>query len=267
MKGHGGILLAVGALGLAEMLATALFRFSNPAIGFLFALVLPGYAISSAIFNTAIWPVAERVLLSTGLSIVVTILGGMLINLSPMGLTTSAWGVFLGGVTVCGALIALMRLRNDWASSRLAFTQTAPAITDTSRYFSSTLVRVMALLSAVALVVAIFVAVSSAQSAASSSGFTQLWILPSSEVTTVQVGIRNEEQQSERYSLQIAASGATVQVWPNIALASGQSWTTKVHLPPQVTEGVGEVPVQAILYLARAPNQPYRQTLIWLGHG
>ena len=198
--------------GLPRCLRRRSFASPIPQLDSLFALVLPGYAISSAIFNTAIWPVAERVLLSTGLSIVVTILGGMLINLSPMGLTTSAWGVFLGGVTVCGALIALMRLRNDWASSRLAFTQTAPAITDTSRYFSSTLlVRVMALLSAVALVVAIFVAVSSAQSAASSSGFTQLWILPSSEVTTVQVGIRNEEQQSERYSLQIAASGATVQ--------------------------------------------------------
>ncbi len=255
--------LLVGGLGLAEMIAAIVFGFSNPLIGLLFAFVLPGFAIASAVFSMRTMPVAERILLSVGLSVTADILSGLLINLLPGGLSTEAWGAMLGGITASAALVALVRWRDDWAQGLWPGTQAARGDKATS-YFSSMLARGMMLVSVVIVAGAFAVAIYSANHAPS-AGFTQLWMLSQAKSSAVEVGVRNEEQSPKRYTVQLFAAGSPLYTWKSISLAPGQSWTVTAPLPAQVVNSSARVPVQAILYLSSAPSQPYRETLVWVG--
>src|SRR5579859_5038502 len=106
-------LAIVGALGIGEVVAVQFYGFTNPVLGALFVLALPGYTIASAVFDVSDGHIGELILLSLGLSITTDIVGGLLINLTPRGLTTASWGVMLGSITFCGAAIAMLR---SWLS-------------------------------------------------------------------------------------------------------------------------------------------------------
>ncbi len=265
------ILLGImGVLGLAELITSGIFGLSNPLFGALFVFILPGYAIAAAVFDLRTWRLAERILLSVGLSVAIDIVGGLLINIALEGLVTTSWGALLGAITVGGALVALVRWWNT-PKRRQPDIMLPPDLRKKSRrdsYFGSPLVRVMALVSAVAVAGAFAISLIAAQQAPS-AGFTQLWLLPpataSADASSVQIGVRNEEQTAKVYNVQLTASGNPVDTWTNISLQPGQSWIVTAPLPAPVANSGFQVPVEATLYLTNAPNQPYRQTLIWVG--
>lgn len=267
MERNTAILVSVGALGLVEVVAAGIFGFSNPLLGALFVFVLPGFAIASAVFDLRRWRLAERILLSVGLSIAIDIIGGLLINLIPLGLETTSWGALLGNVTVGGSALALIRWWGKPAQAPLDITlapgQDEGAHRDT--YFASPLVRVMAMVSVIAVTGAFAISLIATQRTPQ-AGFTQLWMLPPANTSSVRIGVRNEEQNTKHYNVQLSASGSPVNTWNDITLAPGQSWTVTVPLPEQVLNSGFQVPVEATLYLANAPDQPYRQTLIWVGN-
>ncbi len=261
------ILLGVmGVLGLAELVTSGIFGLSNPVFGALFVFILPGYVIASTVFDLRTWRLAERILLSVGLSIAIDIISGLLINLASDGLVTTSWGAVLGAITVGGALVALVRW---WGKPTRRQTDAAmpPELRKKSfrdTYFASPLVRVMALVSVVAVAGAFTISLLAAYNTPS-AGFTQLWLLPPADSASVQVGVRNEEQTTKEYTVQLTASGSPLYTWNYISLEPGQSWTTTAPLPADVANSSFQVPVEATLYLANAPNEPYRQTLIWVG--
>lgn len=261
------ILLGVmGVLGLAELITSGVFGLSNPLFGALFVFILPGYVLAATMFDLRAWRLAERALLSVGLSIAIDIVGGLLINLASEGLATTSWGAFLGAITVGGALVALVR----WWGKPMRRQPDAAMPPDLRKkslrdtYFASPLVRAMALVSAVAAAGAFAISLYAAQQTPS-AGFTQLWLLPPTDSSSVQIGVRNEEQTTKEYIVQLTASGSPVNTWSNISLEPGQSWTATAPLPAQVANSSFQVPVEATLYLTSAPTQPYRQTLIWVG--
>jgi uncharacterized membrane protein len=261
------ILLGVmGVLGLAELITSGIFGLSNPLFGALFVFILPGYVVAATVFDLRSWRLAERILLSVGLSVAIDIVSGLLINLSSDGLVTTSWGAVLGAITVGGALVALVRW---WGkpTRRQADAAMPPDLRKKSfrdTYFASPLVCVMALVSVVTVAGAFAISLFAAQNTPS-AGFTQLWLLPPTGSASVQIGVRNEEQTTKEYIVQLTASGSLVYTWNNISLEPGQSWTTTAPLPADVANSSFQVPVEATLYLADAPNQPYRQTLIWVG--
>jgi uncharacterized membrane protein len=265
MERNTAILVFVGALGLVEVVAAGIFGISDLLVGALFVFVLPGYAIASAVFDLRTWRLAERILLSVGLSIAIVIVGGLLINLIPLGLETTSWGALLGNITAGGAALALIRW---WKKPTHAPPDPAMALgqdesSPPDTYFASPLVRVMAMASVVAVTGAFAISLVTAQHTPP-AGFTQLWLLPPANSSSVQIGVRNQEKTTKVYNLQLTASGASVYTWYYISLKPGQSWTGTAPLPAQVANSSFKVPVVATLYLTSAPDQPYRQTLIWV---
>jgi len=73
-----------------------------------FLLVLPGYALTAALFPNQIG-LAERLLLTLALSISVTVVSGLLLNLTAWGLQGTTWIVWLGGITIAASMLALAR--------------------------------------------------------------------------------------------------------------------------------------------------------------
>ena len=72
-------------------------------------LLLPGYAIMSAALPASTLDRLERLTLSLGLSIAVTILGGLALNLAPAGLDRYSWSVLLTLVIVGSSSVAMLR--------------------------------------------------------------------------------------------------------------------------------------------------------------
>jgi uncharacterized membrane protein len=180
--------LAVLALGAAVIEPE--FPLLRPALGLALVLVLPGYAITAAIFPDRAPEVPQRLLFTVAISLAVTILGGYLLNLTPRGLQTGTWAVLLSSVTVAGGAVALVR-RLGYAT-RTSTGSTAPPVNlGGSRWL---LLGLAAVIAAGALWIAQIGA-----TAASTARFTQLWILPGGEpgkYAEVHIGLSNQEGRS-----------------------------------------------------------------------
>ncbi len=200
-------------------------------------LVLPGYALTSAVFSEGKLDVPERLLLVPGLSLVLAILGGLVLNLTPWGLSTVPWVLLLSGTTLGAGALALARRqkRPMGVTRRLTIGLDAR---------QGALVGLAILVSGVALEMSRGAAIRQ-----QTPGFTQLWLLPrgtTSHSTTVQVGIHSLWPETTRYRLQIltGSSGHIVRTWNTIILQSGDDWSTTIYLPIS-----GRGTIRANLYL------------------
>lgn len=218
-------------------------------------LLLPGYALVSALFPTRSLGVAERLMFSLGLSLVVVVLGGFVLNWMPFGLRASSWAVLLAGITLAASAVALVRRRGQSMSAtgwlrvgNVGFT-----------------LRQGLLLGLAAAIVCGAVAVSIIGAERQSyAGFTQLWILPAGGIkpeNAVRLGVSNMESTAMEYRLAVNVGGKVVKQWPAIDLEPNEQWEATLVLPP-----AGSVArVEADLYRADAPTTIYRHVVLWLG--
>lgn len=221
-------------------------------------LVLPGYALTSALFTKQVLGIAERLLFSLGLSVVIVILSGLVLNWMPFGLRTSSWAVLLTGITLGACAAALLRRRGQGISNpgRLG-------IGNIGLTFGQTL-----LLGLAALIVCGAVAVSIVGAEQQPRpGFTQLWILPASGAAntkdTVRLGMSNMESKTMEYRLAVNVDGKVVKEWTSIDLNANQTWEDTLVLP-QVTHK-GTARVEAKLYRIDASAKVYRDVVFWIG--
>ena len=221
-------------------------------------LVLPGYALTSAIFLQHAPGIAERLLFSLGLSLVVVILGGLVLNWTPSGLRASSWIVLLTIITLTACIIALKRRRGQNITG-----SSSSGIGHVSFTFRQGLLLSLAALIACGAVALSIVGASQQPR----PGFTQLWILPASGVTnaknTVHLGMNSMELTSMQYRLAINVDGKVVKQWPSIDLQPGKKWEATLVLPQ--TGHTGTRRVEATLYLTDAPTTIYRDVVLWLG--
>jgi uncharacterized membrane protein len=215
-------------------------------------LVLPGYALLSALFPRISLGVAERVVFSLGISPIVVILSGLALNLTPFGLRTNSWAVCLGGITLGASTVALVRRRGQdqpvsrWLMERITFRQ-----------------GLLLVLAGVIFYGAVTVSINGA-SQQTHTAFTQLWILPASGANpnnTVLLGVNNMEPQSENYLLEVDVNGLVANVWPAIKLKPNENWETTFVL--QQTGQAGPAKVEAYLYRDTSTTV-YRHVLLWL---
>src|SRR5262245_13923461 len=105
-------LALVCALALAAM-ALTLLGVSSPALrlllGLPLALVLPGYALMSALFPRHRLGGVERTLFTLSLSLSTVILCGFVLNRTPWGLRPESWAVILSEIILGASLIAAVR--------------------------------------------------------------------------------------------------------------------------------------------------------------
>ncbi len=237
----------------AAALALVLSGSSSPVLRTIFALplvlLLPGYALTAALFPNRTLSIPECSAFSLGLSLAIAAFGGLLLNWTPWGLQATSWAVLLASVTLGASLIALLRRRGrpatdpGWPSARL-------------RLHHVLMFGLAAWVAIAAIAVARVGALRQ-----STPGFTQLWILPTGETgqDAVRVGVYSLESSAKQYRLLILASGRVVREWPMIELEPKGTWETTVVLPAWQSEAGT---VEAVLSLIDAPEAVYRRVTL-----
>ena len=218
-------------------------------------LVLPGYALTSALFPNRSLGVPERLVFSLGLSLSIVILGGLALNWTPFGLRASSWAVLLSGITLGASAVALVR-RQEQSMSAPGWLRVGNV--------GFTLRRGLLLGLAAAIVCgAVAVSIIGAERQ-SYAGFTELWILPAGGANAenaVRLGVSNMESTAREYRLDVNVDGKVVKEWSAIDLEPNKKWEATLVLLP-----TGSVTrVEADLYRADAPTTIYRHVVLWLG--
>lgn len=203
------------------------------------ALVLPGYALSAVVFppgSLRSWqpgPWLLRGIWAAGLSLAASVLGGLILNLTPGGLTRTNWAVFLGALTLLAVAVALIQswrrggVPDPGQARRPAGRPRAPRASRASR------ARALAIggcaLGAVVLgIAAIRVAQVSAERH-NPSDFAQLWLVPGTS-SAATLGVRSDYPGEHGFRLVLHRGASVAATW-DLALAKGQSWQRTVTDP------------------------------------
>jgi hypothetical protein len=220
----------------ATLGATDAVQVYQPAVlgvfGVLLVLALTGFVLTSSLLHDQLRGVSERVVFSLGVSMVIAMLGGFVLNWTPLGLQAPGWLLLLGGASLVLAAWGLFRARR--ATRRQPALQGArhgTRVAGNWKFRDGLLFGVGATLVVGALLVARHGAL-----VQTGPGFTQLWMVPdpaSDGQTSVQLGIANKENGPARYDLQLTVDDQLLTEWPSIMLESGGRWTELVALPSQ----------------------------------
>ena len=240
--------LLIGGSAIRDPLLRPLLR---ALITFPLVLLLPGYAVTAALFPGRTLGALQRTTLSVGLSLAIAALGGIVLNWTNWGLHTYSWAVLLGALTLAASAVAWLR-RRALPVDTAAAEESAPPRLD---------VRTTLSLCVAGIVVLGAIAVSRVgASQQQDSGFTQLWMThEAGRPSDIHVGVLSKELVAKAYVLQIKVAGDVLHEWPSIPLQPGESWDATLTVNPS-----GEnVPVEAVLYQAGDPAHIYRRTLLW----
>lgn len=181
--------------------------------------VLPGYAWSASLLYRCKFGIVETVVATIGISMTIVVLGGFLLNLTPWGLRHHSWTLLLLSALAAGVAVLWLKRR-----------QAPTAIPDPRRYclFTSRqaiLVILTFFVTAAALLVAQYGA-----NQHTGAGFTQFWLLQTSQPNTVRVGMRNQEGVATTYRLRITVGGRTLRDWYPIRLPPDSRWEAEALL-------------------------------------
>lgn len=263
--------LTVATLGALAAVALALLPLpDNPVrsvITIIFAVAAPGYALTEAILSPQALDVARRIALTLGLSLCAIIFTGLVLDLTPWGLTTGALAFALAAITLVASGIAALRNYRVAGAPGQAILPSARQPRGPQR---SSLARMLAwwqvLLVVTALALTGMAVAFSVNSAAHQpyGGYTALWLLPSKSNPDlfIELGVRNEENRPVSYRLTLKGGSTTIKTWDSLPLAQGQTWQTTVKLPrPASLMGS----VTASLYRLDAPTKVYRYVVYHSG--
>jgi uncharacterized membrane protein len=193
------------------------------AAGLTLGLILPGLAFTRVLGRGRIRG-AERLLLVAGISVVIAILTGLVLNGAHIPLTTENWAIALGLVTVVGLAIEATSASDERPGRdprRNSRRPPDPASVGGRRMpgvVSVAMVAVAAIGAVGALVV------SALGERYRGPGFTELWALPSrSSLSAVRLGVLSHERHDVRYRLRVSIDDRDVRT-QQITLRPGQAW-------------------------------------------
>jgi hypothetical protein len=250
---HHDLALTTGAAILASLLTMAATVPQYSLLALLGALPLiawlPGYALTAWLFAGAKLGHVEQVVYSVTLSLVITVLIGLLFHFLPLGLRREVWQVALPLVTVVCCLIAAQR-RPPEQRLRLPRLQLGLAG--------------WAGLGAGALIV--LTAMEIARTPAPTTGltgYTSFWMVPSGALQqSLDLGIQSEEFAEAHYILRLETVDSVLAEWTDIVLSPGKQWRTTIQLAPT---DLSAAPLYGRLYRYNAANQLelYREGVWW----
>lgn len=261
-------LALVGALALAA-LALTLLGASSPALrlllGLPLALVLPGYALMSALFPRRMIGGVERGLFTLSLSLGTLILCGFVLNRTPWGLRPDAWAMVLSDVTLGAGMIAVAR-RHLIPAGRACAAQDQQARAAQSAIarrprIGLSLGQSVLFGLAIALVAGAVLLARSEAALRPAPDVIQLWMLPGDEAATMRVGVNSVGAAAGTFRLQIERGGYIIREWPSLTITAGQRWEETLALQGRQ---LGSGPVEARLYRSEEPYVVYRRTAFWL---
>jgi uncharacterized membrane protein len=209
-------------------------------------LVLPGYAITAAVFAPSPLGRPQAVLFTVGLSLTTIAIGGLVLHFMPGGVRDLSWAALLCAVVLAGCAIASRRRPGR---SRASLPRP----------------RDGALLAGAAVLVATAFALSwTTLPAENAVGYTQLWMLPAEGPASsgVRVGVVNAEPDTLGYRLEVRQDGGEAPLISRFRIAPGEEVTRFVEVS---TSRAGEpVGVRARLYRSDLPEEVYRRVSAWV---
>jgi len=217
----------------------------------LLAFVLPGLAILAALLPRAVLLQWESIPVALGMSAVVVIAIGLVLDVTPGGLSPGPWMLLLTVITVVAGILALVRRSEeiDWDAdvepSRLTWPQRAEGVQLGLALGIVVLVLVIARLTG----------------AVPQTHFTELSLVPGSAPGSIELAIANHEGQTAAYEVVVRIEGQPSQRLA-VALDDDASWTRSFSAGAAVA-----VEVSADLYLLPDRTQPYRSATFTLPAG
>ncbi|MFL5804821.1 MAG: DUF1616 domain-containing protein [Roseiflexaceae bacterium] len=262
-------LALVCALALAA-LALTLLGVNSPALGLLLglplALVLPGYALTAALFPRRTLGGADRALFTLSLSLSIAILCGFVLNRTSWGLRPESWAVALSDVALGGSLIAFARRQllpaRSASVARDEQAHTAPSETATRPRLSLSIGQSVLFGLAIAVIAVAMLLARSEAALRPAPDVVQLWMLPSdtAEPHTLRVGLNSVGPAAGDFRLQIERGGYIIREWPSLIITPGQRWEETLTVQGRQ---LGSGPFEARLYRAEEPNVIYRRVALW----
>jgi uncharacterized membrane protein len=189
-------------------------------------LVLPGYALTAAFFPPGSIPAAERAVYTVMLSIAVTGVGGMLVEVF-VGLEPRSWAALLFLATLSASWLAQRRRRHG--ASEPASTQI-----EVGRLNPLSLLLLAAAVGLAA--VSLSTAIGDAREGRDDAHFVGLWALPHKSPGTggagaVSIGVLNHEGRPVSFRLRVTREGNTLVNRP-LRLGRGREWSMLLRVSP-----------------------------------
>lgn len=211
-------------------------------------LFLPGFALTLILFPRKGIGLAERLLLSVGLSVAFTALSGLLLNLTPWGLQArTLWIVLL--VSLALEIVVIFFARRSWWIEQ----NKVPA-----SFNFNTRQWVLMALAAIMTFMAIRVARTPTPQQGL-EGYTMLWIQAADTPNAVHVSVKSDEFDTTRYQVKYQFNG-TVREGSIFKLQPGETWERIVPIPAGVSAGNS---LSVLLYRLDNPNEVYRRVIWW----
>jgi uncharacterized membrane protein len=212
----------------------------------LLAFVLPGSVIIGALFPAPALSRIETALLLVGSSVTTMIVGGLLLNLTHIGVELRTVALLLAVVTAFFGIIAGVR-----APHRIHRVDALPRPDQPRR--PVVLFSVAGLVAAFAIGLAVWGA-----TAQPGTRFTELWAIPAAGSDTVVIGVRNMENETRTYTLRVSSGGQIMGSWPIADLAAGATWTRSLTVTSPVNDADRVVGVDLFVAAAEAPYREVR---------
>lgn len=211
-------------------------------------MVLPGYAITAAVFPKGALGMPERLLFSIGTSLALAVLWGLLLNWTPWGYHTGSWLVLLCGTTLAASVVAQVRRRRTPLQAR-------SSVKVSLRPHQGLLLGLALFVAGIAVWIA-----RTPAPADGLKGYTMLWMLPDAAGQhVVRLGVRSNEFDTTNYRLRVQVNDRTVREWPSIQLGPNEQWEKTIELP---LEQLGAEEVEAALYRLDSPGSVYRYVVL-----
>ncbi|HET7484061.1 MAG TPA: hypothetical protein VFJ64_01645 [Solirubrobacterales bacterium] len=213
-------------------------------------LVLPGYAISAAMFMPGSITRGERLAYTLSLSVGAAAIGGLAWQLL-FGLSRASWAFVLVAIVLVAAGVARRR-RGAMPPGSAERRSPLPRLG---------LPTALAVLAAVILtVVAVDVAIEGMHDQRAESHFSSLWVLPhGSAGESVEIGVQNHQGAVYTYRLNVTRAGIPVWLWKGRLGA---------HKLKQVVLNLSDLPGAAPLVVTLYKSGvPYRRAELQLGSG
>ena len=251
-------MIVVVTLCLLNVLWVLLPFHNIPGVGMVLALplvfLLPGYVLLHVLLPRRQLDRSQQLAFSLGLSLVLAIIAGLVLNMFPAGLSATSWAIFLGLSTLGGALLVIfLRRGKTTIEEQVSLKRWRPTH-----------------LQLLALELAVVVAVLSVMYSASGvlqgpqTQFTQLSLLPATHVRqqcTVQLGVQNFEASARAYHIEMAINGTISHTWSSVVLEPQHSWEQQI---PLVAPKTGTLSIVARLYENSDPKKIYRSVNLTL---
>jgi uncharacterized membrane protein len=216
-------------------------------------LLLPGYALRSAVCLDHRESLAQRLLLGGSLSLMLAVLMGLVLHSTSAGLVPASWAIALSGTTI--VLSAIGYFRRSYLNGQPLLQPQAALSWRHGLTFGLAIVAVV-----VALVVVAFLLARDGALEQRSQSFTQLWALPTdgADRSLIALGVRNLEAGTTSYVVRLRSDGQVIQEWL-LDLQPGEQWEITTRVPPHVS---ASRPVEAVLSKADGPDVMYRRVLV-----